>query len=90
MLVCEKSNILCFHNENVLISYLLMGFVSQQGNKRWNSLVAPEGQLYPWDDKSTYIKSPPFFEKMVRTDMCKKLLGTKVKNLMCMILDFQC
>ncbi|XP_065938353.1 cytoplasmic aconitate hydratase isoform X1 [Magallana gigas] len=36
----------------------------QQGNKRWNSLVAPEGQLYPWDDKSTYIKSPPFFEKM--------------------------
>ncbi|KAK3096001.1 hypothetical protein FSP39_021854 [Pinctada imbricata] len=38
----------------------------QKGNKRWNSLVAPEGMLYPWDTKSTYIKSPPFFEKMTK------------------------
>lgn len=53
-----------------------MFFFSQQGNKRWNSLVAPEGQLYPWDDKSTYIKSPPFFEKMVRTNVCVlKVIG---------------
>lgn len=31
-------------------------------NERWNSLVAPSDNLYTWDDKSTYIKSPPFFE----------------------------
>ncbi|CAG2197405.1 ACO [Mytilus edulis] len=36
----------------------------QKGNTRWNSLEAPEGMIYPWDDKSTYIKSPPFFETM--------------------------
>ncbi|XP_052084588.1 cytoplasmic aconitate hydratase-like isoform X1 [Mytilus californianus] len=38
----------------------------QKGNTRWNSLEAPEGMIYPWDDKSTYIKSPPFFETMVK------------------------
>ena len=34
------------------------------GNAQWNSLNAPESQLYPWDEKSTYIKSPPFFAGM--------------------------
>ncbi|GFO09494.1 aconitate hydratase [Plakobranchus ocellatus] len=38
----------------------------QKGNKRWNSLEAPASNLYPWDEKSTYIKSPPFFETMER------------------------
>ncbi|XP_070547290.1 cytoplasmic aconitate hydratase-like isoform X2 [Ptychodera flava] len=35
-----------------------------EGNPRWNSLDAPDSLLYPWDEKSTYIKSPPFFETM--------------------------
>ena len=34
------------------------------GNAQWNSLNAPESQLYPWDEQSTYIKSPPFFAGM--------------------------
>ena len=34
------------------------------GNLQWNSLDAPDSLLYPWDDKSTYIKSPPFFAGM--------------------------
>ena len=28
----------------------------------WNEMDAPEGDLYKWDSKSTYIKNPPFFE----------------------------
>ncbi|KAM4714256.1 cytoplasmic aconitate hydratase [Anableps anableps] len=31
-------------------------------NERWNSLVVPSDSLYTWDDESTYIKSPPFFD----------------------------
>ncbi|KAI1888534.1 hypothetical protein AGOR_G00186160 [Albula goreensis] len=31
-------------------------------NERWNSLKAPLDKLYTWDPKSTYIKSPPFFQ----------------------------
>lgn len=36
------------------------------GNVRWNKLDSPEGTLYPWDAKSTYIKHPPFFENMTK------------------------
>lgn len=30
-------------------------------NDRWNALATPEGQLYEWDQASTYIQEPPFF-----------------------------
>ena len=30
-------------------------------NKRWNEIPVPEGMLYEWDPKSTYIQEPPFF-----------------------------
>lgn len=33
-------------------------------NESWNNLQAPTDQLYPWDPKSTYIKSPPFFDNL--------------------------
>ncbi|XP_057899847.1 cytoplasmic aconitate hydratase [Melospiza georgiana] len=31
-------------------------------NKAWNALDAPSDKLYTWNPKSTYIKSPPFFD----------------------------
>ncbi|GIQ69187.1 aconitate hydratase AcnA [Xylanibacillus composti] len=33
-----------------------------RANQRWNEIPVPEGQLYEWDEKSTYIQEPPFFE----------------------------
>lgn len=33
-------------------------------NERWNAIPVPEGELYEWDEKSTYIQNPPFFEKI--------------------------
>jgi aconitate hydratase len=35
-----------------------------KGDERWNSLAVPEGDLYHWDAKSTYVKHPPYFENM--------------------------
>ena len=35
-----------------------------EGDARWKSMPVPEGDLYKWDAKSTYIKQPPFFENM--------------------------
>jgi len=32
-----------------------------QSNERWNQLTTPEGELYEWDEASTYIQEPPFF-----------------------------
>ncbi|PYI50659.1 aconitate hydratase AcnA [Paenibacillus flagellatus] len=30
-------------------------------NERWNQIPVPQGELYEWDEKSTYIQEPPFF-----------------------------
>lgn len=30
-------------------------------NERWNQMETPEGQLYEWEEQSTYIQEPPFF-----------------------------
>jgi aconitate hydratase len=32
-----------------------------EGDETWNQIVIPEGELYQWDSKSTYIQEPPFF-----------------------------
>ena len=37
------------------------------GDAHWRALPIPEGDLYAWDAKSTYIKQPPFFEEMPKT-----------------------
>ena len=33
------------------------------GDEHWRALPIPEGDLYAWDDKSTYIKHPPYLRK---------------------------
>ncbi|TDF97251.1 aconitate hydratase AcnA [Paenibacillus piri] len=35
-----------------------------RANERWNAIDVPEGELYEWDEKSTYIANPPFFENL--------------------------
>src|SRR6185436_8672251 len=34
------------------------------GDKSWQSLQIPTGSIYQWDDTSTYIKKPPYFDNM--------------------------
>ncbi len=35
-----------------------------KGDDRWNTIASPDGDLYAWDDSSTYIKNPPYFDGM--------------------------
>ena len=37
-----------------------------EGDERWSSLPVPQGDLYEWDDASTYVKNPPYFQGMPR------------------------
>ncbi|MBU4463051.1 MAG: aconitate hydratase AcnA, partial [Proteobacteria bacterium] len=37
-----------------------------EGSNLWKSISIPEGAIYKWDSKSTYIKEPPFFKKITR------------------------
>ena len=35
-----------------------------EGDEEWKKLRVPAGQIFQWDDKSTYVKRPPFFDGM--------------------------
>ena len=34
------------------------------GDATWQSMPAPEGELFDWDSGSTYVRRPPYFEGM--------------------------
>ncbi len=34
------------------------------GDAQWNAIKVPAGDLYAWDDSSTYIKKAPYFDDM--------------------------
>ena len=35
-----------------------------KGDERWAAIASPDGALYAWDEASTYIKNPPYFDGM--------------------------
>ncbi len=35
-----------------------------KGDSRWNQIASPEGESFVWDEASTYIKNPPYFDGM--------------------------
>jgi aconitate hydratase len=37
------------------------------GDSNWNSINVPAGKRYTWDEKSTYVKNPPYFDGMTMT-----------------------
>ncbi len=37
------------------------------GDKEWQDLKIPHGELFQWDKESSYIKNPPFFDGMEMT-----------------------
>jgi aconitate hydratase len=34
------------------------------GDQHWNSMRVPEGEIYQWDQRSTYVRNPPYFDGM--------------------------
>ena len=37
---------------------------SIQGDDAWKKLETPQGEIYEWQENSTYIKKPPYFKSM--------------------------
>lgn len=35
-----------------------------KGDERWRNLPTPSGNTFEWDDKSTYVRKPPYFDGM--------------------------
>jgi aconitate hydratase len=38
-----------------------------EGDERWNTLEVPTGESFAWDDASTYVRRPPYFDGMPAT-----------------------
>ena len=34
------------------------------GDDTWRALPVPEGELFAWDEASTYVRRPPYFDGM--------------------------
>ncbi len=34
------------------------------GDEHWNGLDVPQGERFAWDEQSTYVRLPPYFEEM--------------------------
>ncbi|MEQ8295840.1 MAG: aconitate hydratase AcnA [Nitratireductor sp.] len=38
-----------------------------EGPEQWQAIDTPESLTYSWDDRSTYVKNPPYFQGMSKT-----------------------
>ena len=53
------------------------------GDERWQSLSTPDGDVFKWDAKSTYIQEPPFFVDLTReVEPIKPIHGARVLALL--------
>jgi aconitate hydratase len=50
-----------------------------EGDERWRSLPTPTGATFEWDDASTYVRKPPYFEGMaLQPDPVSDIAGARV------------
>lgn len=50
-----------------------------EGDKEWREIPFLKGSTFEWDEKSTYIKNPPYFEKMTETqEKMKDIINSRV------------
>ena len=52
---------------------------ADQSSPMWNSIEAPVGEVFQWNEFSTYIQNPPFFKNMgLETKPVKNITGARV------------
>ncbi|HEY6237169.1 MAG TPA: aconitate hydratase AcnA, partial [Candidatus Elarobacter sp.] len=49
------------------------------GDQRWSSMDVPAGERYAWDEKSEYVKRPPYFDGMPKQPAAvRDIVGARV------------
>ncbi|MCU1404630.1 MAG: acnA [Glaciihabitans sp.] len=49
------------------------------GDERWRSLPTPTGATFEWDEESTYVRKPPYFDGMtMETTPVSSIVGARV------------
>jgi len=51
---------------------------AMKGDKRWERLTSFEDEVYHWDDASTYIRNPPWFDASLSESSKKDIAGARV------------
>src|SRR6476659_2865041 len=50
-----------------------------EGDDRWKALDTPAGDTFAWDEKSTYVRKPPYFEGLkAQPEPVKDITGARV------------
>ena len=50
-----------------------------EGSEMWKAIKVPEGELYQWDEASTYIHHPPYFQSLTtEVPSVKDILNARV------------
>jgi aconitate hydratase len=53
------------------------------GDANWQAIKVPAGKLYTWDEKSTYVRNPPYFDGMtMQPGAVKPIKAAKVLALL--------
>ncbi len=54
-----------------------------KGDAHWNAIRVPDGEIYAWDAKSTYVRNPPYFDGMTMTPAARgDITGARVLALL--------
>jgi aconitate hydratase len=49
------------------------------GDERWRSLPTPDSEVFEWDESSTYVRKPPYFDgMMLETTPVSDIVGARV------------
>ena len=56
-----------------------------QGDERWNGLAVPEGDLFTWDERSTYVRRAPYFDNMPRDPV--PITDIRAARVLCLLGD---
>ena len=56
-----------------------------KGDENWANINVPTGQRYTWDEKSTYVKNPPYFDGM--TMQLKPLADVRAARVLAVLGD---
>jgi aconitate hydratase len=52
------------------------------GDTRWNQIASPDGAKFAWDEASTYIKNPPYFDGMrMEVGTISDIAGARIMGL---------
>ncbi len=53
------------------------------GDANWNAIEVPEGERYAWDESSTYVRNPPYFDGMpLQPERIEDIRGARVLALL--------